>query len=69
VILQQFGRSQMLARTPLETLHQRQIGWKAEQAASLQAWLRSNGEPDAIVAGEWPTFPSPTTHPNERTAA
>ena len=43
----------------LAGLHEKQIGWKAEQSASLQSYLRSaknkNGaDPTAVVNGEWP---------------
>ena len=45
------------------TLHERQIEWKKKQSASLQAYFRKT-DPNATVAGEWPTIPNP-----ERTAA
>jgi len=38
-------------------LHERQIGWRAEQCASLQAYFRREGQPDAVVEGEWPLLP------------
>ena len=43
----------------LAGLHEKQIGWKAEQSASLQSHFRSdknkNGaDPTAVVNGEWP---------------
>ena len=55
-------------------LHTRQIGWKAEQAASLQAYFRRSGKPDAVVDGRWPVIPplpQTPTHTNapERLAA
>ncbi|MEU4296433.1 exonuclease domain-containing protein [Kitasatospora aureofaciens] len=48
----------------IDELHRRQIGWAAEDAASLQAWLRSEkaGEkrdPEAVVDGSWPLRPLP----------
>lgn len=39
---------------PAKALHQAQIGWAAEQAASYQAYLRG-AKPDAVVDGSWPT--------------
>lgn len=38
-------------------LHAAQIGWKAEQAASFQTYLRSRGRPDAVVDPSWPFEP------------
>lgn len=37
-------------------LHQAQIGWAAEQAASLQEYFRRR-DPDAVVDGTWPVHP------------
>ena len=34
-------------------LHERQIGWCAQQAASFQEWLRRT-DPEALVDGVWP---------------
>lgn len=36
-----------------EELHELQIGWKAEQAADFQAYLRRT-RPDAVISGVWP---------------
>ncbi|GAB3187572.1 exonuclease domain-containing protein [Nesterenkonia suensis] len=38
---------------PAEELHQLQISWKAEQAASLQDYFRKT-RPDAVVDPSWP---------------
>lgn len=38
-------------------LHRAQIGWKAEQAASFQKYLRGRGRPDAVVDPSWPFEP------------
>ncbi|WP_344682327.1 MULTISPECIES: 3'-5' exonuclease [Actinomycetes] len=38
---------------PAADLHQLQIGWKAEQAASLQEYFRKT-RPDAVVDPSWP---------------
>lgn len=38
---------------PAEELHELQIGWKAEQAASLQEYFRRT-RPDAVVDPSWP---------------
>lgn len=37
-------------------LHHSQIGWAAEQAASLQEYFRRR-DPDAVVDGTWPVHP------------
>ncbi|WP_025157204.1 exonuclease domain-containing protein [Leifsonia aquatica] len=43
-------------RTSLSALHGQQIGWRAEDQASLQNWLRTKGnEPTAVCEPEWPT--------------
>ena len=41
---------------PASELHRAQIGWAAEQAASLQAYFRRR-DPDAVVDGTWPVHP------------
>lgn len=46
-----------------EALHEAQVGWKADQSASLQTYLRSpkageRQDPDAVVAGDWPIIPA-----------
>lgn len=39
----------------IRQVHQTQINWRAEQAASLQDYFRTKGgKPDAVVNGEWP---------------
>lgn len=44
-------------------LHTAQQEWKREQAASFQAYLRSEKagptrDPDAVIRGEWPLIPA-----------
>jgi DNA polymerase III subunit epsilon len=46
-------------RVDLPTLHQQQIAWAAEQAASFEDWLRRNGRDERIEAA-WPIVPLPT---------
>ena len=43
-------------QVPLVELHQLQIGWAAEQAASLQEYLQQK-DPSAKVEGAWPLVP------------
>jgi DNA polymerase-3 subunit epsilon len=45
-----------LAALSLDDLHNSQIWWAAEQAASLQDYLRKT-RPDAVVQGAWPLIP------------
>ncbi|MFI1203494.1 3'-5' exonuclease [Streptomyces sp. NPDC020883] len=45
-----------LANMSLDELHQAQVGWAIEQAASLQAHFRKTN-PDAVVEGAWPVVP------------
>ncbi|MFD8545610.1 3'-5' exonuclease [Streptomyces sp. NPDC059649] len=45
-----------LAGMSLDELHEAQIGWAAEQAASLQAHFRET-DPEATVEGAWPIIP------------
>lgn len=45
---------------PLPELHKHQIDWAFEQAASLQAYFRRSGKPDAVVDGAWPIRPRNT---------
>ncbi|MFF8784772.1 3'-5' exonuclease [Streptomyces sp. NPDC015125] len=45
-----------LAGMSLDELHQAQIGWAAEQAASLQVHFRETN-PGAVVEGAWPIIP------------
>lgn len=35
-------------------LHDSQVRWKAEQAASFQAYLRRSRDPEAVIDGTWP---------------
>lgn len=41
---------------PAEHLHAAQVGWRAEQCASLAAYFEQQGKP-ADVRGEWPVLP------------
>lgn len=43
-------------QAPASALHNAQIGWAAEQAASLQEYFRRR-DPDAVVDGTWPVHP------------
>lgn len=45
-----------LGRWRLSTVHEKQIGWKKEQAASLASYFRRIGEHEKAetVSGEWP---------------
>jgi DNA polymerase-3 subunit epsilon len=58
-----YDRFDDLANVTVEGLHQRQIRWAAEDAASYQAWLRNpekSGDkhnPDAVIDGTWPLRP------------
>jgi len=45
-----------LAALSLDRLHEAQVGWAAEQAASLQEYLRKT-DPAAYCAPEWPLIP------------
>ncbi|WP_068468816.1 3'-5' exonuclease [Kocuria varians] len=45
-------------RQPAARLHELQIGWAAEQAASLQEYFRRK-DPGAVVDGTWPVHPRP----------
>jgi DNA polymerase-3 subunit epsilon len=47
----------VLARTEdyeLTVLHDRQVVWAAEQASSLQEYLRRAKDPDIVIDGAWP---------------
>jgi DNA polymerase-3 subunit epsilon len=46
----------------LRELHGQQIAWAAEQAASFQEYLRSNGSVERIE-GAWPIVPEPVAPP------
>ncbi|MYX67304.1 DNA polymerase-3 subunit epsilon [Streptomyces sp. KhCrAH-43] len=52
----QATRYPQLAVITLADLHAAQVGWAAEQAASLQAHFRQT-RPDAVVEGGWPLTP------------
>lgn len=43
-----------LAGMTVEELHTAQIGWKADQAASFQTYLRRTRDPEAVIDGTWP---------------
>ncbi|MDE3721511.1 MULTISPECIES: exonuclease domain-containing protein [Nocardiopsis] len=43
-----------LTALDLDALHTAQVGWKAEQAASFQAYLRRGRDPEAVIDGSWP---------------
>jgi DNA polymerase-3 subunit epsilon len=45
-------------RVELHTLHEQQIAWAAEQAASFEDWLRRNGR-DERIEPAWPIVPVP----------
>jgi DNA polymerase-3 subunit epsilon len=47
----------------LQELHSHQISWAAEQAASFQEYLRSNGSVERIE-GAWPIVPEPVAPPD-----
>ncbi|MFJ9754939.1 3'-5' exonuclease [Streptomyces sp. NPDC101149] len=46
-----------LAELSLDELHEKQIEWAADQAASLQEYFRRKS-PDVVVHGEWPLVPA-----------
>ncbi|RYJ29391.1 DNA polymerase 3 subunit epsilon [Streptomyces sp. L-9-10] len=47
---------EQVARMTLADLHHAQVGWAAEQAASLQEYFRRK-DPTAVVEGAWPLIP------------
>jgi len=49
-------------RVELRDLHEQQILWAAEQAASFQDWLRRNGR-DERIEPAWPILPLPDDAP------
>jgi DNA polymerase-3 subunit epsilon len=51
-----------LREIDLRTLHDRQVGWAAEQAASFEDWLRRNGREERIEPA-WPIVPLPSATP------
>lgn len=56
VAWRQGTRYERLAAMPLNELHTAQIGWAAEQAASLQEYFRKK-DPAAVVEVAWPLIP------------
>lgn len=56
VAWRQGSRYPQLAGMSLDELHQAQIGWAAEQAASLQAHFRETNA-EAVIEGAWPIIP------------
>ncbi|MFL3869190.1 3'-5' exonuclease [Streptomyces griseobrunneus] len=56
VAWRQATRYPQLAAMTLDELHTAQVGWAAEQAASLQEHFRKT-QPDAVVEGAWPLIP------------
>lgn len=47
-------RYPIIADADLTSLHQQQQVWSSEWATSFQAYLRSRGNPDAVIDGTWP---------------
>ncbi|MFD5031666.1 3'-5' exonuclease [Streptomyces sp. NPDC058405] len=56
VAWRQGTRYERLAAMSLDELHTAQVGWAAEQAASLQEHFRKK-DPQAVVEGAWPLIP------------
>ncbi|MFJ3141655.1 3'-5' exonuclease [Streptomyces halstedii] len=56
VAWRQATRYPQLAAMTLDDLHTAQVGWAAEQAASLQEHFRKK-DPAAVVEGAWPLIP------------
>jgi DNA polymerase-3 subunit epsilon len=56
VAWRQATRYPQLAAMTLDELHTAQVGWAAEQAASLQEYFRRK-DPAAVVEGAWPLVP------------
>ncbi|MEU1088893.1 3'-5' exonuclease [Streptomyces sp. NPDC005892] len=56
VARRQANQYPQLAAMTLDELHTAQVGWAAEQAASLQEHFRKT-RPDAAVEGAWPLIP------------
>jgi DNA polymerase-3 subunit epsilon len=48
------GRKYFTEDTTIEEIHELQIGWKAEQSASFQKYLRREKDPEAVIDGQWP---------------
>lgn len=61
----QFERYPYLAQLGPAGLYQAQQKWRAEQAASLQKWFRTEaspadgGDPNKVIDGSWPMRPFP----------
>ncbi|MFJ9214271.1 3'-5' exonuclease [Streptomyces sp. NPDC102264] len=56
VAWRQATQYEQVARMTLPELHHAQVGWAAEQAASLQEYFRRK-DPTAVVEGAWPLIP------------
>ncbi|TBO60048.1 3'-5' exonuclease [Streptomyces kasugaensis] len=56
VAWRQGTRYPQIAELSLDQLHEAQIEWAAEQAASLQEYFRRK-DPSAVVEGAWPVIP------------
>lgn len=56
VAWRQGQRYRELSGLSLDNLHTAQVGWAAEQAASLQEYFRKK-DPQAAVEGAWPLIP------------
>lgn len=56
-IIQKQLRHPEITGWSLERLHAAQVEWRAQQSASLEAWLRRN-DPEAVVDAGWPIFNS-----------
>ncbi|MCX4751716.1 exonuclease domain-containing protein [Kitasatospora sp. NBC_01287] len=62
VLSNRYARFGTVAGLSLDELHDRQVVWAREQAASLQEWFRTapaerGGDPNAVVDGSWPLRP------------
>lgn len=57
VVWRQGQRNPKLAEMTLGEVHAAQVGWAADQAASLQEYLRKS-DPSAYCAPEWPLIPA-----------
>lgn len=47
-----------VAAMDVDEVHAAQVRWRAEQAASLQAYLRRTTNPEAVVDTHWPLVPA-----------
>lgn len=65
------NRFNSLRGVTVEELHERQIGWYREDAASYQAWLRDpvkageKHDATAVIDGTWPLRPVPVAEAGE----